>query len=204
MSTKTHSLQAVGEYFHIYNRGVNRNHIFLEERNYEYFVRRMKTYLNPEKMALIVYCLMPNHFHLIVRQDEPYALSNFMKGVCDGYAKAINKRFKRSGHLFQGKYKIKHIDDPSYLLHLSRYIHLNPVAARLTQCPEGWKYSSYQEYCGMREASIVECDVILSRFKDRAGYVQFVRDYKPGDREKVQKFLFVRREQEDLHLTMRA
>ena len=137
MSIKTQYLQSVGEYFHVYNRGVNRERIFFEERNYTYFLRRMRESVESSAVTVIAYCLMPNHFHLLLRQEEQYALSDFMKGVCDGYAKAINNARKRSGHLFEGKYKLKHVTDEKYLIHITRYIHMNPVRAQLVRLRPG-------------------------------------------------------------------
>jgi REP element-mobilizing transposase RayT len=72
---------------------------------------------------------MPNHFHFVLRQDRPKDLSEFMGNLCKSYAKAINNRLDRSGHLSESKYKLKHVDEEMHLLHLSRYMHLNPVAA---------------------------------------------------------------------------
>lgn len=190
MSQKTNHLLSVREYFHIYNRGVNRERIFFEERNYEFFLQRIKKYLDHSKLTLLVYCLMPNHFHLLLRQDRPNALSEFMGNLSKSYAKAINKHLNRSGHLFEGKYKLKHIDDDTYLLHLSRYIHLNPVAARLVILPEQWKFSSYRDYCGLSRQSFVSTKEILSQMQGSDGYKDYVKGYKMDDRDEIVKYLF--------------
>lgn len=189
MPTKTDLLPSVGKYFHLYNRGVNREHIFFQDRNYDYFVGRMAKYFPGSGVTMLAYCLMPNHFHLLVRQDEPYSISSLMKGICDGYAKAINRQLKRSGHLFEGKYRIKHIDDDSYLLHLSRYIHLNPVAARLVRSATEWIHSSCREYCGLRENQLVATDVILSQFGSHGKYLKFLEEFTLRDKEKAQRYL---------------
>lgn len=190
MSQKTAHLLSIGEYFHIYNRGVDRNQIFFEEENYEFFIRRIDKYFDPSKLTLLVFCLMPNHFHFIIRQDNPNALSEFMGNLCKSYAKAVNNRLDRSGHLFESKYKLKHIDEEKYLLHLSRYIHLNPVAAGLVTSPAQWQFSSYGSYCGSHGLAFVSTKEILSLTKGSENYVEYVSGYKREDRKVIAKYLF--------------
>ncbi|MFA6469519.1 MAG: transposase [Bacteroidota bacterium] len=127
MSTKTQYLHSQGEFFHSFNRDINREAIFLETRNYKYFIDRMVKNYDLTKIELVAYCLMPNHFHFIVRQVEAFGITEIFKGICSGYVKAINKAHHRSEQLFEGKYKMKPIDSNEYLLHLSRYVHLNPI-----------------------------------------------------------------------------
>ncbi|MBP6673254.1 MAG: transposase [Bacteroidetes bacterium] len=190
MSTKTFYLQSQGEFFHIYNRGVNQEPIFLENRNYDYFIQRIGEYYEPAKMEIVSYCLMPNHFHFIVRQVEANGVTEFFKGVCGGYVKAVNKAYVRSGHLFEGKYKMKFIDTNEYLIHLSRYIHLNPVRAGLVMAPECWSYSSYSAYTGVDSEIDIKSEYILHQFNGIAGYMDFVRNYKVEDKKKIEELLF--------------
>lgn len=190
MSVKTNLLKSIGNYFHVYNRGVNRNAIFIEERNYDYFLQRVLKYKNDNEVQIIAYCLMPNHFHFILYQVAENGISHFIKSVCDGYAKAINKMYEKSGHLFEGKYKLKHIDDEQYLLHLSRYIHLNPVEANLATKPEDWKFSSYGEYIGRTHSNIVTPSIVLNHFKNVNDYENFVQEYKSNNSETIDKYLF--------------
>jgi REP element-mobilizing transposase RayT len=190
MSQKTAHLLSIGEYFHIYNRGVDRKLIFFEEENYEFFLRRIDKYLDPSKLTLLVFCLMPNHFHFVFRQDQPNALSEFMGNICKSYAKAINNRLDRSGHLFESKYKLKHIDEEMYLLNLSRYIHLNPVAAGLVTSPVQWQFSSYGSYCGLHGQAFVSTKEILSLMKGSEYYEEYVNGYKKEDRKVIAKYLF--------------
>jgi len=190
MSQKTTHLLSIGEYFHIYNRGVDRNRIFFEEENYEFFIRRIDNYFDPSKLTILVFCLMPNHFHFIIRQDQPNALSEFMSTLCKSYAKAINKRLHRSGHLFESKYKLKHVDEEMYLLHLSRYIHLNPVVAGLVTSPVQWQFSSYRDYRGLNGNSFVSMREILSQMKGSENYEEYVNGYRNEDRNVIAKYLF--------------
>jgi putative transposase len=101
----------------------------------------------------------------VLRQDQPNALSEFMGRLCKSYAKAINNRLDRSGHLFESKYKLKHVDKEMYLLHLSRYIHLNPVTAGLVTTPVQRQFSSYGSYCGLYGQAFVSMKEILSLMK---------------------------------------
>ena len=190
MSQKTAHLLSIGECFHIYNRGVDRKLFFFEEENYEFFLRRIDKYLDPSKLTLFVFCLMPNHFHFVFRQDQPNALSEFMGRLCKSYAKAINNRLDRSGHLFESKYKLKHIDEEMYLLNLSRYIHLNPVAAGLVTSPVQWQFSSYGSYCGLHGQAFVSTKEILSLMKGSENYEEYVNGYKKEDRKVIAKYLF--------------
>ncbi len=99
-------------------------------------------------------------------------------------------RKSRTGHLFEGKYKLKHVGEEQYLIHLSRYIHLNPVRARLVKHAEDWIYSSCQEYYGLRTGELVHCESLLSELGDAATYRRFVEGYIPEDRNKLTGCLF--------------
>jgi putative transposase len=141
-----------GEYYHIYNRGVEKRNIFLDEADYFRLVLGMREFndINPpcklcrvqEKRGIkseqdrepivkfICYSLMPNHYHFLVQQVEDGGISKFMQKLGTGYTMYFNKRYKRNGVLFQGTFKIKHVPDDEYLLHLSRYIHLNALSVK--------------------------------------------------------------------------
>lgn len=167
-----------GEYYHVYNRGVNRQKIFFEAANYQFFLRRLRKYLLPNEAVIIAYCLMPNHYHLLVRTQSP-RFSEAMQAFGTSYSKAINKRFHRVGPLFQSRFRAIHVEDESYLLHLSRYIHLNPLQANLVTVLEKWEYSSYLEYSGQRQGTLPDPDVILAEFPSREAYVKFVLSAAP-------------------------
>jgi putative transposase len=172
-------LQA-GQYYHLYGRGNSHQHIFLERESYLYFLRQLRKYLVPEVFHVVAYCLMPNHYHLLVylRSDE---LSAQMKWFLLSYATAINKRYSRSGALFEGRFRSALVENDSYLLHLSRYIHLNPVLADLVLHPEDWEFSSYQEYVGLRDGTLPVPDIVLSQFPSQAAYREFVASYVESD-----------------------
>jgi putative transposase len=141
-----------GKMYHIYNRGNNKQEIFFRESNYYYFLRQFSKYLNPF-LNVYAYCLMPNHFHLLIRikednvqQTEKEFIASLQKSFRDffiSYSKAINKDQNRTGALFQQKYKRKEITSDEYYTAAVIYIHNNPTHARLCNHPGEWKFSSY-------------------------------------------------------------
>lgn len=173
-------------YYHIYNRGVNRSNIFLEEKNYYFFLNSIKKYLLG-CLDVIAYCLMPNHFHFLVIVSNEEVIEESFKKFFISYSKSINKLYKRSGPLYEGRYKTKLVSDNNYLLHLSRYIHLNPVRANLVMKPEQWKFSSYKFYINGKKTYFVNNRIILNQIVD---YKKFVENYQPNDRELIADLLF--------------
>jgi REP element-mobilizing transposase RayT len=187
-----------GEYYHLYNRGNNRQRVFYERENYVFFLRKVCEYLVPT-LDIAAYCLMPTHYHLLVlvKQDsrpskapEISAVSRAMQRFSISYTKAMNKRYDRVGALFQGAFRAEHVDDNAYLVHLSRYIHLNPVSAGLVPCAENWEFSSYRDYIGLREGKLPRPQSVLSQFQSPEAYQGFVASYLPQDREVIADLLF--------------
>lgn len=176
MSQRNLLLQQTGVYCHVFNRGINRDQIFFSSSGYTLFISFLRKYQASQPVTLLAYCLMPNHFHLIVRQNQPYAIAAYMKNVCEHYAKAVNQWLGRSGHLFGSRYKISHIDDPLYLLQLSRYVHLNPVKAGIVESALEWDHSSCRQYCGLTSADELEPDQILSQAGGARQYQAFLED----------------------------
>ncbi|MHC5542925.1 transposase [Singulisphaera rosea] len=172
MPYRTVTFQA-GHYYHVYNRGVNRNDIFFERENYLFFLQRLRHSLVNKGVDVISYCLMPNHYHLLVLLNVD-DLGSLMHPLLISYTKAVNKRFGRVGTLFQGGFQAIHVDGEEYLIHLSRYIHPNPVKAGLVQHPEDWEFSSYQEFVGKRSGTLPRPEVILSQFPEAEVYRFFV------------------------------
>lgn len=176
MPSRRIPLQA-GNYYHIYNRGNNRQQIFFERDNYLHFLHLMRQYLVTEGVDILAYCLMPNHYHFLVYLQGDN-LSAAMHRLAVAYTKGINKRFNRSGALFQGRFQSIHISDPNYLIHLSRYIHLNPVKAGFVDRAEEWEFSSYPEYAGLRAGTLPKMEYLKCQFQDESVDRLFLIDNK--------------------------
>ena len=116
-----------GMYYHIYNRGISKSPIFREEANYLFVLGKIKEYSKANNISMIAYCLEPNHFHFLARQNGEEPAGNLPQFVFNSYTKAYNKRYEHSGTLFEGRFRAKAIQTKSHLLHLCRYIHGNPV-----------------------------------------------------------------------------
>jgi len=147
-----------GEYYHLYNRGVNREKIFFLERDYKIFLNRIYKYLVPA-VDLLAYCLMPNHYHLLVRVvgsrtsevvegniDFTSEVSRAMMRLSVSYTKIINHHQDRVGPLFQGAFQSRHIDTDVYLWGMIGYLHNNPVVSGLVENGADWPYSSASYY----------------------------------------------------------
>ncbi|UCJ12672.1 MAG: transposase [Phormidium sp. PBR-2020] len=167
-----------GEYYHIYNRGNNRQTIFFERDNYIYFLHKLRHYLiEPQHIHLIAYCLIPNHYHLLIHLNSQ-EFSQAMRKFSLSYTKAINKKYQRVGSLFQGPFQSCHVNSNPYLLHLSRYIHLNPVEHHVTN-PADWEFSSYPDYLKQRQGTLPQSHIILQQFPTLHAYRSFVEQSTP-------------------------
>ena len=177
-----------GEYYHLYNRGNNFQPIFFERENYLYFLRQLRKYLISTTVEIVAHCLMPNHYHLLVhlKNDD---LSSAFQSFALSYTKAINQRYGRAGSLFQGRFKAIHVDSDEYLLHLSRYIHLNPVAGGLVTHPEDWEFSSYLEFVGIRAGTLPKPDIVKQQFGSSDTYRLFVEAYADNDKRVIEHLM---------------
>lgn len=162
-----------GHYYHLYNRGNNRQKIFFERENYLYFLKKFRYFVAAKTVHVVAYCLMPNHYHLLIYLREEN-LSAAMHRFTMSYTNAINRRYSRCGSLFQGRFQLIHIDSDEYLLNLTRYIHLNPVKSGLVKRPEGWEFSSYHEYVDLRQGTLPQPQYVLPQVGSAEAYRQFV------------------------------
>lgn len=207
-------------FYHIYNRGVEKRDIFLDDLDYRVFLHLLKFYLSPpreenkikhpltdltgfnpvrlrpmitlhDEIDLLTYCLMPNHFHLLVKQLTVRGITKFLRKLSTTYSMYFNRRYKRVGHLFQGIFKASLIEKDDYLLHLSRYIHLNPSELKDVNFIT-YPYSSYQYYLGNKKAPWIKPQFILEYFQTRGSpnlpkkinsYKKFVEDYLEDPKE---------------------
>ncbi|MGA9118426.1 MAG: transposase [Bacteroidota bacterium] len=189
MSRKSKHLQSTDCDFHVYNRGVDRQTIFFRAEDYQYFTARMCESLELCAVALLSYCLLPNHFHLVLRQKQPYEISRYMKALCEGYAKAINSRRTRTGHLFGSRFKMARVKDPPSLLRLSHYVHCNPVKAGLVKNPLEWDFSSGRNYVSSETTGFVDCTPILDLVGGPSQYLRFMNEYDPSMPNSARKFI---------------
>ena len=208
---------ANGEYYHIYNRGVDKREVFINDDDYIRFITSMREfnviepigslyekYLRDKKknseenggstsiveveppfstpnspiVEIVAYCLNPNHYHFILKQLKEGGVSKFMQKLSTSYTMYFNKKYDRSGALFQGRFKSIHIDTNEYLLHLSVYVNKNNFIHGYDG--EGdWKYSSYLDYIGKREGRLCNKEVILGQFKNNQGSTLNVPKVEP-------------------------
>lgn len=207
MATNRKLIFANKEIYHIYNRGVERRSVFTNKREYQKAIdliryyrftnlpRRYSQFIslpspaketlwekiqkenNPE-IVIIAYCLMPNHFHIVLRQSTEGGITRFMANLSNSYTKYFNTKYRRVGSLFQGPFKAKHVETEEQLLHLTRYVHLNPVASFLIKLDdfESYPWSSFSEYMGRNKPGICEVEWIKSHFPKTEQYKKFVYD----------------------------
>lgn len=182
--------------YHVYNRGVEKRRVFEDRRCYKRLLQAIRYYQltgpkpkfshsfnnrlykpNPDKkiVDILCYCLMPNHFHLLIKQLTEGGISEFISKLINSYTKFYNLKYKRVGPLFQGQFKAVLIESDEQLIHVSRYIHLNPIASFLVKDLNQYEWSSYKEYthnilgiCSKKE--------ITGLFKDNTSYQKFCLD----------------------------
>lgn len=179
--------QAPESYYHVYVRGANRQKIFFESADYKYFIKLFERYLAKKqsanklgtlypkytgKIELLAYCLMSNHVHLFVYQQEVPYLEKFMRSLLTSYSRYFNLKYKRTGPLFEGRYKAVRTDNDSYLQHITRYIHLNPRLWR------NYRHSSLTYYQRADRPDWLVPERILGLFRSKDEYMEFVADYE--------------------------
>lgn len=161
MNEPLYKVSYPGGYFHIYNRGNHQQKIFLEEADYVAYLERLRKYKEQHQIAIICYCLMPNHVHLLLRQDSKNPLYRFMLSLHTSYVMYFNLKYEKVGHLFQGRFQQKHVDKDEYLLQVSSYIHLNPLIDGLVEKLQDYQWSSYPDYIGLRPGTLCDKEPVL-------------------------------------------
>lgn len=174
-------------YYHVYFRGGNRSRIFREPADYERLLQLFARYLSLQeskntaglsfpnysnRVELLAFCLMPNHVHLFIYQHQQGDMTEFMRSLLTSYSMYFNKKYKRTGPLFESRYKASRITSDAYLQHISRYIHLNPKHWR------EYEYSSLPYYLHHVSDDWIDPEKILELFSSPAEYLQFVEDYE--------------------------
>ncbi len=194
------------EYYHIYNRGVDKRIIFEDQSDLDRFFLSMnefnvfhpigsiylsnvnkrllrcpapKTPKSEKLVELICYCLNPNHYHFLIQQLVERGIERFMHKLDGGYSKYFNKKYKRTGSLFEGRFRAIHIDSEAYLLHLSAYINLNYKVHNLKKfggSATKFFQSSWEEYLGLNQEKFCQKDIILSQFDSIENYKKFAEE----------------------------
>ena len=147
---------AKGEYYHIYNRGAGRGDIFFEKSHYEYVLRQSKKYARKFAHSIISSCLLPNHYHFLIRQDDEIPISKFPLAIFGGYSRTLHYQYGKTGTIFEGRFKAKHVNTDDYLIQLCYYIHANPVRAGLVQRAEDWLYSDFLDWTLLRRNTKID------------------------------------------------
>lgn len=200
-------------YYHVFNRGVNKREIFSSHRDYQRAIEITRFYQRdslpfsfsrllkllsaeqekvwryvlkkPKTVEIVAYCLMPNHFHFILHQKTDKGISHFMANWENSYSHYYNTKYKRIGHLFQGQFKAVRVISDNQLLHLSRYIHLNPYTSSLVGSVEDcekYPWSSLGEYLAGKP-DICDNSIVLDQFSSPDDYKIFVNDQAAYQRE---------------------
>lgn len=133
-------------YYHILTRGNDRKRLFRYKQDYTYFVNLAQYYLLKYPVSIYHYCLMDNHVHFLIRAIRAEHIPKFFQVILQSYVAYFRKKYDHTGYLFQNRYKSYFIDKETYLLECARYIERNPIRAKLTDAPSGYKWSSYLYY----------------------------------------------------------
>jgi putative transposase len=149
--------------YHVVSRGNNKQQVFLDERDHHIFLDLVTQTMSRFQWRCLTYCLMPNHYHLVVRTPNA-DLSGGMRHINSVYAQAFNRRHDRCGHVFQGRFGGGLIQSQQHLLESIRYVALNPVRAGLVRHPEEWPWSAHAELCGRGRKRLVSAEELLANF----------------------------------------
>jgi len=166
------------KYYHVYNRAVGKDKLFFSDENYKHFLNRYSYYLN-ENMKTYAFCLLPNHFHLLVspKINSPQIIIEQFRKFFISYSMPINIEQKRKGNLFQTNFKRKIIDDESYLLQIVYYIHANPMQHNITTDFIHYPYSSYKKIIGLNSTRLQRTEV-LSWFNGNDNFIKYHEERK--------------------------
>ena len=185
------------EFYHVFNRGVEKRTTFINRRDYNRLIETINYYRtknpparfsykdrpvivknttsNSPLVEIVCFCLMPNHFHILLKQIANGGITMFLSKLTNSYTKYFNIKYKRVGPLFQGSFKAVRIEDDEQLIHVSRYIHLNPLIDYLVSDLKIYPYSTYPEFLGLKNG-FCKKDIILDNFKTPSDYEKFVLD----------------------------
>lgn len=198
MNHRDYKKFAKDQMYHVYNRGVGKMNIFNDIEDRKVFMFRLwenfhpdeakkrsyskpssyprRKYLPAGSFDLIAYCLMPNHFHMLVRQNTELSFSNLVSKLCTGYSKYFNYKYSRVGSLFQDQFKSVRVESNEQLLWLSMYIHNNPFKSGITDNPINYEWSSLREYTGLITSDLCNKKIILDQLSKPDQYFKYLED----------------------------
>lgn len=194
-----------GETYHVFNKTCYDIPLFKNKREFRLFLEVARFYLQPQPpvkfskyrknrqkysidlsqrlVTIICFCLMPNHFHFLLRQELEDGIKKFIQKLCNSYSHYFNIKYQTEGSLFKGNFKAVRIETNDQLLHLSRYLHLNPASAYLVEDPKDYSFSSYLSYIKKKEFDFLDPSLVLDQFKSPKSYEEFVLSRKDYQRE---------------------
>lgn len=183
---------APDSYYHVYARGASQQNIYHDDADFRFFLELFRRYLSAEEVRnsagvpyeklyqsveLLCYCLMGNHFHMLLYQRQEGGMQRLMRGVMTSYSRYFNTKYSRSGQLFESRYRASLISDQAYLGRISRYIHLDPKDWQM------YPYSSIHNYINGSQADWLRPEWVLQMFSSPNDYRQFVGDYEASQLE---------------------
>ncbi|HHE38186.1 MAG TPA: hypothetical protein ENL20_06405 [Candidatus Cloacimonetes bacterium] len=172
------------QYFHFYNHAVENGLLFREDDDYLWFLDKFNLKLEKYPTSVFAYCLMPNHFHFLLRQESDKPIYQIFNDLNNSYVPHYNFKYKRKGRLYREPLQHIHIKKENYLIYLCQYIHYNPVKAGLVKELEDWKYSNYPEWIGLRNGKLYNNELLLAYFGNPREYKKQIKEHEKYMKEK--------------------
>ena len=176
-------------FYHVFNRGVNKQQIFLNDKDYQFFLDKLLQLKKKYDHSIYAYCLMSNHFHISI-QTRKSPISKIMASITMSYSMYFNKRHEHVGPVFQNRFKSILIENDPYFLKLSQYIYLNPVKAGLVKDPIDYQFSGIREALGLEPLRILDADIVRligETEKSRGNYKNFIYEGLAQDLIEVER-----------------
>ena len=167
-----------GNSFHIYNHAIGNENLFRDKSDYILLLQRLKKSLEKTKASIFAYCLMPDHFHFLIRQESEEPVYKLFNSLFSSYVQLVNRKYNRKGRMFQSPLQHIMVDSDQYLLYLCQYIHYNPVKAGLVNDAKDWLYSNYLEWIGKRNGVLFNPELRDSYFNSPDDYIESIKEHE--------------------------
>ena len=172
------------QYFHFYNHAIGDELLFREDEDYIWFLNKFKIVLQKYPASIFAYCLMPNHFHFLIRQDSEKPIYKIFNDLNNPYVKHYNYKYKRVGRLYRDSLQHIRVYKENYLIHLCQYIHYNPVKAGIVNRAENWRYSNFLEWIGARNGDLFDVELLKAYFGDSKDHQNEIQAFEKYIKEK--------------------